>query len=46
MMVEIDGLSYWHIKKAIDDGLMPTLQAMMEEDGYRAVVDTTAACRP
>ena len=30
MMVEIDGLSYWHITKAIDDGLMP---AMSRDDG-------------
>ena len=34
MMVEIDGLSYWHIQKAIVDGLMPTLKEMMEEDDY------------
>jgi uncharacterized membrane protein YvlD (DUF360 family) len=34
MMVEIDGLSYWHISKAIEDGLMPTLSAMIKEDGY------------
>lgn len=34
MMVEIDGLSYWHVKKALDDGLLPTLQAMIDEDGY------------
>ena len=34
MMVEIDGLSYWHIKQAIADGLMPTLQEMMDKDGY------------
>ncbi len=34
MMVEIDGLSYWHLKKALDDGLLPTLQEMIEEDGY------------
>ena len=24
----------WHIKQAIDDGLMPTLAQMIEEDGY------------
>ena len=35
MMVEIDGLSYWHIKQALDDGLLPTLQAMIDEDGYQ-----------
>ena len=34
MMLEIDGLSYWHIKQALDDGLMPTLSQMIEEDGY------------
>ena len=34
MMLEIDGLSYWHIKKALDDGLLPTLQEMSEKDGY------------
>jgi uncharacterized membrane protein YvlD (DUF360 family) len=34
MMLEIDGLSYWHIKQAIDDGLMPTLSQMIQEDGY------------
>ena len=34
MMVEIDGLSYWHIQKALDDGLLPTLKQMIEEDGH------------
>lgn len=34
MMLEIDGLSYWHIKKALDDGLLPTLHQMIKEDGY------------
>ncbi len=34
MMVEIDGLSYWHIQKAIDEGLMPTMKAMMESEDY------------
>jgi len=35
MMLEIDGLSYWHIKQALDDGLLPTLHQMMAEDGYK-----------
>ena len=35
MMVEIDGLSYWHLQKALADGLMPTLQKMIDEDGYQ-----------
>jgi uncharacterized membrane protein YvlD (DUF360 family) len=34
MMLEIDGLSYWHIKKALDAGLLPTLRQMMKENGY------------
>ncbi len=35
MIVEIDGLSYWHIHKALDDGLLPTLRQMMQEYGYQ-----------
>ncbi len=35
MMMEIDGLSYWHVKKALDDGLLPTLRKMIDEDGYQ-----------
>jgi hypothetical protein len=34
VMMEIDGLSYHHLKKALADGLMPTLQAMIDEEGY------------
>jgi uncharacterized membrane protein YvlD (DUF360 family) len=34
MILEIDGLSYWHLKKALDDGLLPTMQQMMDYDGY------------
>ncbi len=34
MMMEIDGLSYHHIRKALADGLLPTLQAMIDEEGY------------
>ena len=46
MMVEIDGLSYWHIRKALDDGLMPTLQAMLDEDGYQLSLTRIAVYRP
>ena len=50
MMVEIDGLSYWHIRKALDDGLMPTLQKMLDEDYELSHVDCglpsmTSACQ-
>ncbi len=51
MMVEIDGLSYWHIQKALEDGLMPTLQKMMDEDGYKlsradcGLPSMTSACQ-
>ncbi len=34
MMLEIDGLSYWVLKEALDRKLMPTLQKMIDEDGY------------
>ncbi len=34
VMMEIDGLSYHHVKKAIEDGTMPTLRQMIEEEGY------------
>ena len=34
MMVEIDGLSYWHLEQALEKGLLPTLQKMIDEDGY------------
>ncbi len=33
-MVEIDGLSYYHLKEALDRGLLPTMQEMIEEEGY------------
>lgn len=51
MMVEIDGLSYWHMKKALDDELMPTLSAMIEENGYKlsltdcGIPSMTSACQ-
>lgn len=34
VMLEIDGLSYHHIKKAIARGWMPTLRQMINDDGY------------
>jgi len=34
VMMEIDGLSYHHIQKAIEDGWMPNLSEMIENDGY------------
>ncbi len=51
MMVEIDGLSYWHLRQALDQGLLPTLQAMLAEDGYRlsqvdcGLPSMTSACQ-
>ena len=51
MMVEIDGLSYWHLRRALEMGLLPTLRRMMEERGYQlARVDCglpsmTSACQ-
>jgi uncharacterized membrane protein YvlD (DUF360 family) len=34
VMIEIDGLSVHHMKKALAAGLMPTLNQMIAEDGY------------
>ena len=34
MMLEIDGLSYWVLREALERKLMPTLQKMIDEDGY------------
>ena len=34
VMMEIDGLSYHHITKALNEGYMPTLKQMIDEDGY------------
>ncbi|MCJ7658097.1 MAG: phage holin family protein, partial [Anaerolineales bacterium] len=51
VMLEIDGLSFWHIQKAIDEGWMPTLKEMIDQEGYKiSRVDcgtpaTTPACQ-
>ncbi len=51
VMVEIDGLSYYHIQKAIEEGYMPTMKKLVDESGYRlSRVDcglpaTTPACQ-
>ncbi|UCD98548.1 MAG: phage holin family protein [Chloroflexota bacterium] len=51
VMLEIDGLSYWHIKKAVEDGFMPTIKKLMDEQGFQiSRVDcglpaTTPACQ-
>ncbi len=51
VILETDGLSYQRITKAIADGYMPTLKAMMVEDGYQlsrvdcGVPPTTPACQ-
>jgi uncharacterized membrane protein YvlD (DUF360 family) len=34
VMMEIDGLSYHHIQKALKDGYMPNLQKLIDEDAY------------
>ncbi|HTP07879.1 MAG TPA: phage holin family protein [Anaerolineae bacterium] len=34
VMMEIDGLSYHHIQKALAGGYMPTLKNMIDEEGY------------
>jgi uncharacterized membrane protein YvlD (DUF360 family) len=34
VMLEIDGLSYWHMKHALEAGLLPALTQMMRDEGY------------
>jgi uncharacterized membrane protein YvlD (DUF360 family) len=34
VMLEVDGLSYWHLRAALAQGAMPTVQEMIEKDGY------------
>jgi uncharacterized membrane protein YvlD (DUF360 family) len=34
VMMEIDGLSYHHLQKALAEGYMPTLKQMIDEEGY------------
>lgn len=51
VILETDGLSYQRIQKAIDDGYMPTLKQMMDEEGYQltrvdcGIPPTTPACQ-
>lgn len=51
MMVEIDGLSYWHLRRALEMGLLPALRRMMEERGYQltrvdcGLPSMTSACQ-
>jgi hypothetical protein len=51
VMLEIDGLSYHHLKKAIDDGWMPNIKQMIDEDGYEisrvdcGLPSQTSACQ-
>ena len=51
VMMEIDGLSVHHLQKALDDGLMPNLKRMMDEDGYElskvdcGIPSQTSACQ-
>ena len=34
VMMEIDGLSYHHIQRALAEGYLPTLKQMIDEEGY------------
>ncbi len=39
VMLEIDGLSVHHLQKALAEGRLPTVQAMMDEEGYQISTD-------
>jgi uncharacterized membrane protein YvlD (DUF360 family) len=51
VMLEIDGLSYWHINKAVEDGYMPTIKKLIDEQGYKisrvdcGIPSSTPACQ-
>lgn len=51
VMMEIDGLSYHHLKKAVADGRMPALKRMMDKEGYEltrvdcGIPSQTSACQ-
>lgn len=51
LMMEIDGLSYWHLKHAIEQGYLPTFKRLMEVHGYQlshvdcGLPSQTSACQ-
>ena len=51
VMLEIDGLSYHHLSRAIADGHMPTLKRLMERQGFQlsrvdcGIHSQTSACQ-
>jgi len=51
VMLEIDGLGYLHIQKAIEDGYMPTVKQLIDEQGYQishvdcGIPSSTPACQ-
>jgi hypothetical protein len=46
VILETDGLSYQRIQKAIDDGVMPTLKQMMDEEGYNIISASSDLLEP
>lgn len=51
VMMEIDGLSYHHLRRALAEGYLPTLKRLIEVDGYRlshidcGLPSQTSACQ-
>ncbi len=51
LMMEIDGLSYWHIQHAIEKGMLPTFKRLMDVHGYKlsradcGLPSQTSACQ-
>ncbi len=51
LMIEIDGLSYHHLQKALHDGYMPTVSRLIHEQGYKihrietGIPSMTSACQ-
>ena len=51
VMLEIDGLSYWHMQRALEQGYLPKTKRLIEEKGYRlsrvdcGIPSQTSACQ-
>jgi putative membrane protein len=51
LMLEVDGLSYWHFQKAMEQGKLPMLKKLMKERGFQltridcGLPSQTSACQ-
>jgi uncharacterized membrane protein YvlD (DUF360 family) len=51
LLMEVDGLSFWHLKHALDNGMLPTFKRLMQSHGYEmshvdcGVPSQTSSCQ-